>query len=198
MLDVDHGTYPYVTSSSPISGGACTGAGIGPTMIDDVIGVVKAYVTRVGEGPFPTEINGPMGDQLREKGGEYGATTGRPRRCGWFDGVVMRYSARVNGLTKLAITKLDVLDHLPQLKICVGYELDGKVLSDFPTDLTKLAKCVPVYEEMHGWQSDTTAVKDFVSLPENAKHYIDKISRLCNVPVGLVSIGAERGQIIKI
>ncbi|MEK7376681.1 MAG: adenylosuccinate synthase [Candidatus Margulisiibacteriota bacterium] len=198
MLDVDHGTYPFVTSSNPVSGGACIGAGIGPTAIEEVIGVVKAYLTRVGSGPFPTEIEGGIGDTLREKGSEYGATTGRPRRCGWFDGVVLKYSARVNGLTKLAITKLDVLDILPTIKICVGYEYKGALTLDFPTDLDKLARCTPVYEELPGWQSDTTGITDYKSLPKNARLYIEKISEISKIPVSLVSIGAERDRIIKV
>ena len=198
MLDVDHGTYPFVTSSNPVSGGACIGAGIGPTLIDEVIGVVKAYLTRVGSGPFPTEIEGGIGDTLREKGAEYGATTGRPRRCGWFDCVVLKYSAMVNGLTKLAITKLDVLDILPKIKICVGYEYKGAVISEFPADLEKLAQCTPVYEEVPGWQTDTTKITEYKSLPKNARLYIEKISEICKVPVSLVSIGAERDRIIKV
>ncbi|MDD5382450.1 MAG: adenylosuccinate synthase [Candidatus Margulisbacteria bacterium] len=198
MLDVDHGTYPYVTSSNPIAGGACVGAGLGPQKINEVIGVVKAYVTRVGGGPFPTEIAGQLGERLREKGGEYGATTGRPRRCGWFDGVVMQHAAKINGLSQLAITKLDVLDELDKIEICVAYELNGKRITYFPTDVYRLEKCQPVYEEMPGWKEDTTKVKDHKDLPANAKKYLEKLAELANCRISLVSVGAERGQIIKI
>lgn len=198
MLDVDHGTYPFVTSSNPIAGGACTGAGIGPTAIDKVIGVVKAYVTRVGSGPFPTEIEGGTGDLLREKGHEYGSTTGRPRRCGWFDGVVMKYSSRVNGLTDLAITKIDVLDGMDRLYLCVAYEMDGKKIFDFPTDLEKLAKCKPVYEEYPGWKTDLTQIRSYKDLPINAKKYLDRISEIAEAKITLISTGPEREQIIRI
>jgi adenylosuccinate synthase len=198
MLDVDHGTYPYVTCSNPVAGGACVGAGIGPELIDEVTGVVKAYITRVGSGPFPTEIPGELGDKLRERGGEYGATTGRPRRCGWFDGVVMRHASRINGLTALAITKLDVLDELDRIQVCVAYELEGRKITYFPTDVYKLEKCKPLYEEFPGWEEDTTRIKDYKDLPQNAKKYIDKLAELANAKVSLVSVGAERGQIIRI
>ncbi|NQT29626.1 MAG: adenylosuccinate synthase, partial [Candidatus Saganbacteria bacterium] len=198
MLDVDHGTYPFVTSSNPVAGGGCVGAGIGPTAIDSVIGVVKAYVTRVGSGPFPTEIPGKLGEELRERGGEYGATTGRPRRCGWFDGVVMRHASRINGLTDLAITKLDVLDDLDKISICTAYEFRGKKIVDFPTDIYKLEECKPVYEEMPGWKEDTTKIKDYKDLPANAKKYLDKLAELAEAKISLVSVGAERGQIIRI
>ena len=198
MLDVDQGTYPYVTSSNPVAGGACVGAGFGPQMINEVLGVVKAYVTRVGSGPFPTEAPGKLGDELRERGGEYGATTGRPRRCGWFDGVVMRHASKINGLTKLAITRLDVLDGLDKIQVCVAYEHKGKKLMDFPTDIYRLEECSPVYEEYPGWKEDTTRVTDFKNLPKNAKKYIDKLSELAQARVSLISVGAERGQIIRI
>ena len=198
MLDVDHGTYPYVTSSNPIAGGACIGAGFGPQEIDEVIGVVKAYVTRVGGGPFPTEIVGGIGDQLRERGGEYGTTTGRPRRCGWFDGVVMRHASKVNGLTQLAITKLDVLDSFETIKVCVAYERKGKVVKDFPTDIVRLGTCQPVYEELPGWKEDLTKLTDYRQLPANAKKYLDKLAELSEAKVSLISVGAERGQIIKV
>ncbi len=198
LLDVDHGTYPFVTSSNPIAGGACSGLGIGPTMIDNVIGVVKAYVTRVGSGPFVTEIPSGIGDYLREKGGEYGATTGRPRRCGWFDAVVMRYSARINGLTSMAMTKIDVLDDLDTIKICTAYKYGKNELLEFPLDVNQLEKCEPVYEELPGWKADTTKAKTFEDLPENTKRYINRLSDLCGVPVSHVSIGAERGKIIRI
>jgi adenylosuccinate synthase len=198
MLDVDQGTYPYVTSSNPIAGGACVGAGLGPQFIDQVIGVVKTYVTRVGSGPFPTEIEGKLGEELRERGGEYGATTGRPRRCGWFDGVVMRHAAKINGLSHIAFTKLDVLDDLDKIKICVAYELDEKEITDFPTDIHRLERCRPVYEEMPGWKEDTTQIKDYKKLPKNAKKYVEKLAKLANAEIYLVSVGAERGQIIRI
>lgn len=198
MLDVDHGTYPFVTSSNPVSGGACIGAGIGPTFIDSVLGVIKAYLTRVGSGPFVTEITSEIGDFLREKGGEYGATTGRPRRCGWFDAVVARYSMQVNGFTGLALTKLDVLDELPSIKVCTEYKYGSSTLSSFPADLKVLEQCQPVYEELPGWKQDTTKIKSFGDLPENAKKYISRISELSGAPVEMVSIGAERGQIIKL
>lgn len=198
MLDVDHGTYPFVTSSNPVSGGACTGVGIGPTLINSVIGVVKAYVTRVGSGPFVTEITSEIGDFLREKGGEYGATTGRPRRCGWFDAVVAGYSKQVNGFTGLALTKLDVLDELPSIKVCTSYKYGNNTLTTFPSDLKVLEQCEPVYEELPGWKQDTTGVKSFGELPENAKRYIKRISELSGAPIQMVSIGAERGQIITI
>lgn len=196
MLDVDHGTYPYVTCSNPIAGGACVGAGFGPQKVDDVLGVVKAYVTRVGSGPFPTEIEDGIGDVLREKGGEYGATTGRPRRCGWFDGVVMRHAAKTNGLSKIAITKLDVLDGIEKIKICVAYELDGKKIEYFPTDINRLAKCSPIYEEMPGWRENISSVTNYKKLPTNAKKYLEKISKIAEAEISLVSVGAERGQII--
>jgi adenylosuccinate synthase len=198
MLDVDHGTYPFVTSSNPVSGGACIGAGIGPTYIDSVLGVIKAYLTRVGSGPFVTEITSEIGDFLREKGGEYGATTGRPRRCGWFDAVVARYSMQVNGFTGLALTKLDVLDELPSIKVCTEYKYGNSTLSSFPADLKVLEQCQPIYEELPGWKQDTTKIKSFTDLPENAKKYIRRISELSGAPVEMVSIGAERGQIIKL
>ncbi len=205
MLDVDQGTYPFVTSSNPISGGACPGAGIGPKRIDEVIGVVKAYVTRVGSGPFPTEIPGELGKNLREKGGEYGATTGRPRRCGWFDGVVMKHAAKINSLTQLAVTKLDVLDGLGKLQICTAYEYkglpagrQGKKITDFPTDIHRLAECKPVYEEMPGWTEDTSKISDYAKLPENAKKYLEKLAEIAEARISLVSVGAERGQIIRV
>lgn len=198
MLDVDQGTYPYVTSSNPIAGGACIGAGFGPQEIDEIIGVAKAYVTRVGGGPFPTEIIGGVGDQLRERGGEYGTTTGRPRRCGWFDGVVLRHASKINGLTQLAITKLDVLDSLDKIDVCVAYEYEGKKIRDFPTDISRLEKCKPVYETLPGWKQDITKITDYKQLPVNARKYLDKLAELSEARVSLISVGAERGQIIKL
>jgi len=198
MLDVDQGTYPFVTSSNPISGGACVGAGVGPKDIDEVIGVVKAYVTRVGSGPFPTEIPGKLGDQLREKGGEYGATTGRPRRCGWFDGVVMRHAGKINSLTQLAVTKLDVLDGLDKIEICTAYEYKGKQIKDFPTDIHRLAECKPVYEDHPGWKEITSNIKDYSELPKNAKKYLDRLAEIAEARISLISVGAERTQIIRV
>ncbi|MFA6430945.1 MAG: adenylosuccinate synthase [Candidatus Margulisiibacteriota bacterium] len=198
MLDVDHGTYPYVTSSNPISGGACVGAGFGPQEIDEIIGVAKAYFTRVGDGPFPTEIGGELEDKLREIGKEFGTTTGRPRRCGWFDGVVMRHAAKINGLTQLAITKLDVLDSFDKIKVCTSYEYEGKTRKDFPTDIYRLAKCKPVYEELPGWKEDLTKITDYKNLPVNAKKYLDRLAELSEAKVSMISVGADRAQIIRI
>jgi len=188
LLDVDHGTYPYVTSSNTVSGGVCTGVGIGPTRIDKVLGVVKAYTTRVGKGPFPTEIKGEIGKILREKGKEYGATTGRARRCGWFDGVILRYAARVNGLDELVLTKLDVLDELKRIKICVAYKYKGKIIKDFPFQLNVWEGCEPVYKEMEGWMKDTSIVNKYEDLPEEAKRYINMIEKVGGVFVHLLSV----------
>lgn len=196
LLDLDLGTYPYVTSSHPTSGAACIGAGIGPTDIDMSVGIVKAYITRVGEGPFPTELLNEEGDHLREKGHEYGTVTGRPRRCGWFDAVILKYAARVSGLDQLAITKLDVLDGLDKVKICVAYERNGERVENFPASLKKLAECTPVFEEMDGWQEDTSGVTEFGELPENARKYINRISELSGVPAALVAVGPRRRQTI--
>lgn len=198
LLDVDHGTYPYVTSSNTTAGGAAIGVGIGPTAIDTVIGVVKAYTTRVGEGPLPTELPSPMQEKVRDLGGEYGATTGRPRRCGWFDAVVVRYAARVNGLTGLAVTKMDVLDTLPELKIAVGYEVGGEVLDDFPADLETLAQAKPVYETLPGWLSPTTGARRWEDLPQKAQDYLNRLAELTDVPVWYVSVGTRRDQIIHV
>lgn len=196
LLDVDHGTYPYVTSSSTVAGGACCGAGVGPTHIDRVIGISKAYTTRVGEGPFPTELGDLTGDWLREKGQEYGATTGRPRRCGWLDAVVLRHAARVNGLSGMAITKLDILSGLNKVKICTGYRFEGKSYDEFPSNPRVLAGAEPVYEEMEGWTEDLTSVKDFDSLPDNTKKYIKRIEELSGIEATLISVGMERDQTI--
>ena len=198
LLDVDHGTYPYVTSSNTTAGGAALGVGIGPTTLDAVLGVVKAYTTRVGEGPLPTELASPMQEKVRELGGEYGATTGRPRRCGWFDAVVVRYAARVNGLTGLAVTKLDVLDTLPELKVATGYRAEGEVLSDFPPDLGLLAEAEPVYETLPGWQSSTAEARRWEDLPEGARNYLHRIEELTGVPIWYVSVGTRRDQIIHV
>ncbi len=167
-------------------------------MIDEVLGVVKAYVTRVGGGPFPTEIEGEIGDLLREKGKEYGSTTGRPRRCGWFDGVVMKHASRVNGLTSLAITKIDVLDDLDSINICNAYEYEGKKIAEFPSDLSKLEKCTPVYETLPGWKQSLADVKSYKDMPKNAKKYLERLEEIAGAKISMISTGAERGQIIKI
>lgn len=196
MLDIDHGTYPFVTSSNTTVGGAATGAGISPMALDAALGVVKAYTTRVGNGPLPTELAEPLQTQVRTLGHEFGATTGRPRRCGWFDGVVVRYAARVNGLTGLAITKLDVLDTLPELAVCTGYRVDGEVLTEFPADLALLGRAEPVYEWFPGWQASTQGARTLAELPANARAYLDRLEALCEVPVAYVSVGTRRDQII--
>jgi adenylosuccinate synthase len=196
LLDIDHGTYPFVTSSSPVAGGACTGVGIGPRQIDGVIGVSKAYTTRVGAGPFPTELTDAMGDHLREVGREYGTTTGRPRRCGWFDGVILRYAVRVNGLTGLALTKLDVLTGLSRLKICVGYEYEGQVLKEFPYQGAVLARCQPIYEEMDGWTEEISGARAYDELPPQARIYVARLEELAGVPIDMISVGPEREQTI--
>jgi len=195
-LDIDHGTYPFVTSSNCTAGGACIGLGLGPTQIDGVVGIVKAYTTRVGEGPFPTELNDEVGVRLQTSGGEFGATTGRTRRCGWFDAVLVRRSAQVNGLTSLAITKLDVLDELPALKICTGYRYQGEELATFPTQGSVFAACEPIYKEMAGWESTTRGITDMKKLPKQARAYLKEIERLVGVPIGLVATGPERESTI--
>jgi len=198
LLDVDHGTYPFVTSSTTTAAGAAAGVGIGPTRIDAVIGVVKAYTTRVGSGPLPTELDSEIGDRLRELGGEYGATTGRPRRCGWFDAVVLRYAARVNGLTGLALTKLDVLDSFDEVKIAVAYEAEGQVLEEFPDDLAVLERARPVYETLPGWRAPTGGARAVEDLPPRARDYLRRIEELTGVPIWFVSVGTERGEIIRV
>jgi adenylosuccinate synthase len=198
LLDVDHGTYPYVTSSSASAGGACTGLGVGPTKIDRVLGVVKAYTTRVGSGPFPTEIKGPLGEHLQEKGGEFGATTGRPRRCGWLDLVALRHSARVNGFTGIAITKLDILDGLEEIKICTSYRYGSKTLLEFPKEAALVERCQPVYETLKGWKESTTGVRAFSGLPQAAQDYIRAIERLLGVEVQMISTGQKRDELITI
>ncbi|MBV9773864.1 MAG: adenylosuccinate synthase [Gemmatimonadetes bacterium] len=198
LLDVDHGTYPYVTSSNTTAGGAGLGVGIGPTAIDSVVGVVKAYTTRVGAGPLPTEFPSPMQEHVRELGGEFGATTGRPRRCGWFDAVVVRYAARVNGLTGLAVTKLDVLDTLEELKIAVGYRAAGQEMDDFPGDLGLLEEAEPVYETLPGWQTSTREARRWEDLPEAAQAYLRRLEELTEVPIWYVSVGTRRDQIIHV
>jgi adenylosuccinate synthase len=196
LLDIDHGTYPYVTSSNASIGGVCTGLGVGPRAIHGVLGVVKAYTTRVGEGPMPTELVAEMGNRLRDSGNEYGAVTGRPRRCGWFDAVVARYGARINGLDALALTKLDVLDRLEQIDICTAYTLGGRTLTDFPSDVGQLAACQPVYESMPGWTTPTAGVRRFEDLPENARRYIARLEEVSGVPAAIISTGSERDDTI--
>jgi len=196
LLDIDHGTYPYVTSSNPIAGGACVGSGIGPTLINRVLGVAKAYSTRVGEGPFPTELQDSTGETLRERGAEFGTTTGRPRRCGWVDAVVLRYAARINGLTDLAITKLDVLDSFAAVKICVAYRYQGKLLYEFPENNQVLEQCEPEYLIMPGWQKDISDISEYEELPVNARAYLEKIEELTGVKQTLISVGPKRKQTI--
>lgn len=194
LLDIDHGTYPFVTSSNPTAGGAAPGVGIGPNQIDQVIGVVKAYTTRVGEGPFPAELKDATGDLIRERGREYGTTTGRPRRCGWFDAVMVRYAVRINGLTGIALTLLDVLDALENLKVCVAYDYRGQRLEHFPTDLSVLQECKPIYEELPGWQKDTTSITSFEELPAQAKEYLAFLEQQVGCPIQIVSVGPRRDQ----
>ena len=196
MLDIDQGTYPYVTSSSTTSGGACIGAGVGPGRLDEVLGIAKAYTTRVGSGPFPTEIKGDTGDLLREKGHEYGTTTGRPRRCGWLDAVVLRYSAMLNYLDSIALTKLDILSGLEKIKICTAYKYKKEVYKNLPCHQTILHKCTPVYEEFEGWSEDITGIKNYEDLPAAARKYIESIEEIIKVPVSMISVGPERSQII--
>lgn len=196
LLDVDHGTYPFVTSSSTVAGGACTGTGLGPTAIDQVVGITKAYATRVGSGPFPTELSGELGDKLREVGEEYGATTGRPRRCGWLDIPALRYAVRVNGMGGLAVTKLDVLTNLKKVDVCVGYELDGTVLKDLPYE--GLERVKPVYESFPGWTGDLAAARSLADFPENARRYVQAIETLAGCPIVLVSVGPDRAQTIQL
>jgi len=196
LLDLDHGTYPYVTSSNPVAGGACVGAGIGPTMIDRVIGVAKAYTTRVGEGPFPTELLGEEGEHLCQRGAEYGTTTGRKRRCGWFDAVIGRYAVRINGMDCLAITKLDVLDALPEIKVCVAYEIDGQRTYNFPNSSRQFARCRPVYETLPGWQTPISHCRSLEELPPAALNYLQFLASLMEVPIAIVSLGAAREQTI--
>lgn len=196
LLDLDHGTYPYVTSSNPIAGGACVGAGVGPTIIDRIIGVAKAYTTRVGEGPFPTELGDDIGSHLGDKGAEFGTTTGRRRRCGWFDGVIGRYAARINGLDCLAITKLDVLDELEEIKVCVAYDIDGETCREFPTHATKFANCKPIYKTIPGWQQSTSHCQTLEELPQKALNYLKFLAELMELPIAIVSVGPGRDQTI--
>jgi adenylosuccinate synthase len=196
LLDIDHGTYPYVTSSNASIGGVCTGLGVGPRAIDGVLGVVKAYTTRVGEGPLPTELTGDMGNRLRDSGNEYGAVTGRPRRCGWYDAVAVRYGVRINGLDALALTKLDVLDGLERIEICTAYRCGSRTLTEFPSDLSQLAACEPIYESMPGWDAPTKGARRFSDLPENARRYIARLEQVSGVPAAIVSTGSDREDTI--
>lgn len=196
LLDIDHGTYPFVTSSHPISGGATVGSGIGPTAIDTVLGVTKAYCTRVGEGPFPTELFDATGDLIRETGQEFGTTTGRPRRCGWLDIVILHYAVRINGLSKIALTKLDVLSHLPVIRICTAYRVDGELVKEYPHDLDTFAECQPVYEEVPGWQQDIGDARTFEDLPLKARDYVRRIEDLSGVEAGIIAVGPKRDQTI--
>lgn len=196
LLDLDHGTYPYVTSSNPVAGGACVGAGVGPTMIDRVIGVAKAYTTRVGEGPFPTEMVDGIGQVLCDRGAEFGTTTGRQRRCGWFDAVIGRYAVRINGLDCLAITKLDVLDGLEEIKVCVAYSIDGERCEHFPSSARTFARCQPIYETVPGWKESTADCRKLEDLPKEALSYLKFLAELMKVPIAIVSLGASRDQTI--
>lgn len=196
LLDVDHGTFPYVTSSHPIAGGACVGTGVGPTKIDKVIGITKAYTTRVGRGPLPTEMQGEMEEYIRQKGREFGATTGRPRRCGWFDAVVANYAVRINGMDSVALTKIDVLSDLDKIKICTSYKYDGKFIKEFPASLEILQKCIPVYEEMKGWKKDISQVTNYEDLPPQLKAYIHRIEKLIKTKMVILSVGPQRRQTI--
>jgi len=191
-LDIEHGTYPFVTSSSTVSGNAACGSGVGPKALDEIFGIVKAYTTRVGQGPFPTELFDDIGDSIQKKGAEFGATTGRKRRCGWFDMVMVKNAARLNSLTGLVITKLDVLDELDEIKICTGYEYKGVLITDFPPSLSVLEQCTPVYEAMPGWKQDTSNIKNYNDLPDNTKKYLEKIEKLAKVEIKIVSVGPGR------
>lgn len=196
LLDPDFGTYPYTTSSSPLSGGACIGAGVGPTRINHVVGILKAYCTRVGGGPFPTEMKDDMGNWIREKAHEYGATTGRARRCGWFDAVAARFTSRINGFTDVALTRLDILDGVPSLKICTAYQMNGSIIDYFPSVISHLAKCQPVYEEVPGWQTSTEDIRCYDELPQAARNYIARLEQLVGCRFNFISVGAKREETI--
>jgi adenylosuccinate synthase len=196
LLDIDHGTYPYVTSSNATIGGVCTGLGVGPRAIDTVLGVAKAYTTRVGEGPLPTELTGPIGDRLRETGNEFGAVTGRPRRCGWYDAVAVRHAVRVNGLDALALTKLDVLDGLPELQVCTAYSCHGTTITEMPGDFAQLAECTPIYETIQGWTAPTRGRKSYDELPREARAYVARLEAITGVPAAIVSTGSGREETI--
>lgn len=198
LLDVDFGTYPYVTSSHPTSGGACTGTGIPPSKISSVIGIVKAYTTRVGLGPFPTELVDETGNNLREWGKEYGATTGRPRRCGWFDGFLVKYSRMINGISRAAITKLDVLSNLDEIKVCTGYEHKGRLLKSFPSEIEQLSEAIPIYETLPGWKTDISNARNFSELPSATKDYLNFIAEICGFEISIISVGPRRSQTIEL
>jgi adenylosuccinate synthase len=195
-LDIDHGTYPFVTSSSTLAGNACCGSGVGPRQIDEVIGIVKAYTTRVGAGPFPSELFDDIGDRIQEKGAEFGATTGRRRRCGWLDTVILKNAVRLNGLSGLAITKLDVLDGLESVRICTAYDYQGELISDFPASLDVLADCKPVYEDLPGWTEDISSLRKLEDFPLNARNYLNRIAELTETDLHIVSVGPDRDQTI--
>jgi adenylosuccinate synthase len=196
MLDVDHGTYPFVTSSNPTAGGACTGSGIPPTRIDRVVAVVKAYTTRVGEGPFPTELNDAVGQRLRDSGGEYGTTTGRPRRCGWYDAVIARYAARINGVTDFVLTKLDVLTGFERIQVCTGYRIGGVVHGEIPMTQTEFHHAEPVYEDLPGWDDDITKARSLSDLPDNARRYVEAVEAMTSVPISVIGVGPGREESI--
>ncbi|MBM3710525.1 MAG: adenylosuccinate synthase, partial [Actinobacteria bacterium] len=196
LLDIDHGTYPFVTSSSTIAGGACIGAGVGPKQINEIIGVMKAYTTRVGSGPFPSEIEDRTADYIREKGYEYGTTTGRPRRCGWLDVLIVKYSIMINSIDRIALTKLDVLSGIDEIKICYAYDYEGKIYKDLPPHQTIMHKCKPLYKVLKGWKENIDKIKTYNELPENTKKYIEEVEKLIKIPISLVSVGPERNQII--
>jgi len=198
LLDLDYGTYPFVTSSNPVAGGVCTGAGIGPTYIDEIYGVLKAYTSRVGTGPFPTEQDNEIGDTIRELGWEYGTTTGRPRRCGWLDTVMIRYAARINGLTALAINHVDTIGKLGKIKLCTAYRKNDEIIRYFPASLKELGKCEPIYEEFDSWKEDISSIRRFEDLPDNAKKYLMRIEELVGVKIGLIGVGKDREQTIRI
>ena len=198
LLDPDFGTYPYTTSSSPMAGGSCLGSGVGPKKIDAILGIFKSYITRVGSGPMPTDLEDETGKLLRECGQEYGTVSGRARNCGWFDAVIARYSTRVNGFTGVAITKLDVLDTLPSLKICVGYMLDGKIIDNFPSNIAALERCQPIYEKLAGWQVPIADIREYEQLPLQARQYITRLEELIGCPVNLISVGPGREQTIEV
>jgi len=196
LLDIDHGTFPYVTSSNPIAGGACIGTGVGPTKIDRVMGITKAYTTRVGRGPFPTEMQGELEEYTRQKGGEFGATTGRPRRCGWFDAVLVNYAVRINGMDSMVLTKIDILSDFNKIKICTSYKYKGEIIKEFPVNLEILENCIPVYEEMEGWKGDISQITKYEDLPQQLKAYINRIEELVKTKVVIVSVGPKRSQTI--
>jgi adenylosuccinate synthase len=195
-LDIDHGTYPFVTSSNTLAGNACCGSGVGPKQINDVIGIVKAYTTRVGQGPFPSELFDEIGDKIKQKGAEFGANNGRRRRCGWLDTIILKNAVRLNGLTGLAITKLDVLDGLDSIKICTGYDYNGKTLTEFPASLKVLGDCKPIYETLPGWPEDISGMRKLDDLPQNSKNYLDRIAELTETPIDIISVGPDRDQTI--